>query len=90
MMLERGTPDDWRYKRAATPTQPRSQAIRKNAVGISYLAPPNVLLFKAKHCRPKYEADFQAALPKLDDQDRENLRRWLADLHPGHGWLSQL
>jgi hypothetical protein len=59
--------------------------------GIPYGRPEIVLLFKAKHSdRPKDEADFTAALPKLDQ-----LRRgWLGDalrlVHPGHPWLSRI
>jgi len=90
MMIERGDPSHWSYKRHPELTQPRDQAVRKTAEGIRYLAPANVLLFKAKHCRPKDEEDFEAALPKLSTKDRACLRQWLAIYHPDHKWLDRL
>ncbi|WP_379071127.1 nucleotidyltransferase domain-containing protein [Mesorhizobium sp. UC74_2] len=66
MMIERGTPDFWVYKRNPSIRVPRAEAIRKNASGIAYLAPAIVLLFKAKHRREKDVLDFRAALPRLD------------------------
>ncbi len=90
MMMDRGTPTMWSYKRHPELQQPRNQAIQTTAEGIRYLAPANVLLFKAKYCRPKDEDDFEAALPKLTTQDRENLCRWLGSYHPEHPWLHRL
>jgi hypothetical protein len=90
MMMERGTRERWVYKRNATIGQPRSEAIRTTAQGIRYLAPANVLLFKAKHHRPKDEQDFQAALPGLTQKEREDLACWLDITHPGHVWIEAL
>ena len=64
--------------------------IEHTADGIPYQCPEVVLLFKAKHARPRDEGDPDAALPLLE-QER---RRWLADalerVHPGHRWLDRL
>lgn len=90
MMLERGTPYVWRYKRAPDLCQARACAVRQTLDGIPYLAPANVLLFKAKHCRAKDEQDFSTALPKLDRFERANLRAWLSELHPNHAWIRRL
>jgi hypothetical protein len=90
MMIERGTPDLWVYKRDQSIHWPRTAAIRKSAAGISYLAPPIVLLFKAKHCRKKDEHDFQAALPHLASDEKADLYQWLKLLHPGHHWIPAL
>jgi len=90
MMLERGTPSHWVYKRDPNIVQARAQAVRTSADGLRYLAPANVLLFKAKHCRAKDQDDFEAALPKLSAKDRACLREWLALAHPGHSWLHHL
>lgn len=55
--------------------------------GIPYQAPEIGLLFKAKHARPKDDADLAALLPALP----VTRRRWLVDAvakaHPGHRWL---
>jgi hypothetical protein len=90
MMIEHGSPEDWVYKRDPSFRLPRSVAIRKTPAGIPYLAPALVLLFKAKYVRTKDTEDFQAALPKLDDRQKADLRNWLEALHPGHQWLSLL
>ncbi|MGL4237572.1 nucleotidyltransferase domain-containing protein [Tabrizicola sp.] len=90
MMLERGTPEFWAYKRDPLIRLPRAAAIRRSAAGISYLAPSIVLLFKAKYHREKDERDFQAALPKLQSNEKADLRRWLEQLHPGHDWIAML
>jgi hypothetical protein len=90
MMLERGAPDVWVYKRESSLQMPRSAAIRTSASGISYLAPAIVLLFKAKQCREKDTQDFHSALTDLLPSERADLRWWLEKLHPGHGWLTAL
>jgi len=90
MMMERGSPNVWVYKREPSIGLPRSAAIRKSSAGISYLAPSIVLLFKAKHRRDKDEDDFQAALPKLEPKEKADLRRWLEQLHPNHAWIAAL
>jgi hypothetical protein len=69
---------------------PYEELIRFTAGGIPYARPEVTLLFKAKHTRPKDEADFKAVLPRLGEAER----RWLADalalVHPGHHWLAEL
>ena len=87
MMMERGTPEFWRYKRPPFFEMPRDEAVLMNSDGIKYLAPPNVLLFKAKHCREKDDLDFKAVFPKLSKEDRSLLYGWLCKAHAGHRWL---
>jgi hypothetical protein len=90
MMIERGTPDVWVYKRHPSIHLPRAAAVRISPAGIPYLAPSIVLLFKAKYCRDKDEDDFQAALPNLEPNEKTDLRRWLEQLHPDHIWIPAL
>jgi hypothetical protein len=63
---------------------------RAHRRGIPYGRPEIVLLYKAKHARPKDDADFAAVLPLLEP----GRRRWLADalelVHPGHRWLAAI
>jgi hypothetical protein len=59
--------------------------------GIPYGRPEIVLLFKARHAsRAKNQADFEAALPRLDVRRREWLRSGLERVHPRHAWIAQL
>jgi hypothetical protein len=58
--------------------------------GIPYLAPEIVLLFKARHDRPKDQGDFTGVLPLLNPGRRAWLAAALARVHPGHPWISEL
>jgi hypothetical protein len=66
------------------------ELIERTDTGIPYLRPDVVLLFKAKHARPKDDGDFEAALPRLAAARREWLREALELVHPGHRWLPEL
>lgn len=90
MMIEPGTDADWVCKRDAAVRRPRAEMVMLTADGIPYLNPSAVLLFKAKYRRPKDEADFEGALPKLARPERLWLRDCLALLHPGHDWIEAL
>ena len=90
MMIERGRTDRWVYKRNSTISQPRDQATYLNDQGIPFLAPANVLLFKAKHTRDKNVQDFDRVLPHLRPHEKVLLRRWIASEHLVHPWLAQL
>lgn len=58
-----------------------------SAEGTPYLAPEIVLLFKAKHARPKDAADLRTMLPALDERQLGWLRACMLRVHPGHDWL---
>lgn len=90
MMIEPGTPETWIYKRDNAITRPRSEMVALSGRGVPYLRPPAILLFKAKHIRPKDELDFSNAIPRLDPADRKWLRDCLVRLHPGHAWIERL
>lgn len=62
----------------------------RGVLGVRYLQPEIVLLFKAKHLRAKDRADFEATLPLLDSDRRAWLRAALERVHPGHSWLTRL
>jgi len=90
MMIEPGTVDTWSYKRATEIERPRIEMTLMTCDGIPHLNPAAVLLFKAKHQRPKDEEDFERAFPKLAPTDRRWLRTCLDRLHPGHDWALRL
>jgi hypothetical protein len=82
--------DTWVCRRDASIRLPYDRVIDRTADGIPYGRPEIVLLYKAKHTRPKDDDDFAAALPHLDSEQRS----WLVDalelVHPGHRWLGAL
>jgi hypothetical protein len=82
--------DTWICRRDQTIRLPYSDIIRHTRNGIPYLAPELVLLFKAKHARPKDQADFDATVPHMTPAQRETLAELLARAHPGHRWLGAL
>jgi hypothetical protein len=55
--------------------------------GVRYLAPEIALFFKARHRRPKDEADLAAAWPLLSEEQRSWLLEAIAATLPDHPWL---
>jgi hypothetical protein len=80
----------WVCRRDETISMPYEQIIRRTEAGVPYLVPEIVLLFKAKHSRPKDQADFAGALPLLTPEATSWLRWALERVHPGHAWISAL
>jgi GNAT superfamily N-acetyltransferase len=88
--LEAGDRDTWVCHRDARVRVAMNEAVARSDDGIPYLRPEFVLLGKAKHRRPKDEADLAAVLPRLT----HGARRWLAEalelVHPGHPWIDRV
>lgn len=82
--------DTWICRRDEALRMPYAELIEHTADGIPFGRPEVVLLYKAKHTRPKDDADFAAALPHLDASRRRWLRDALDLVHPGHRWRAQL
>jgi hypothetical protein len=80
----------WICRHDETIRLPYSEIIHHSAEGIPYLAPELVLLFKAKHARPKDRADFEETIPHMTPAQRQTLAELLARAHPGHRWLADL
>lgn len=90
ILFDRSAGEEWIYRRDEHVRMQLSKAIRFNPAGIPYLAPEIVLLYKAKNPRERDEADFGAALPKLDNNARHWLSAALARTAPDHPWLKRL
>lgn len=80
----------WICRRDETIRLPYSKIIQHTPGGIPYLAPELVLLFKAKHARPKDQADFDRTIPHMTSAQRRTLAELLVRVHPGHHWLAKL
>jgi hypothetical protein len=80
----------WICRRDPSIRRPYAEVLRTTEEGIPYLAPECVLLFKAKHGRPKDEADLETLLPLLDASARDWLADALAVVHPGHPWIDRV
>jgi len=79
--------DTWICRRDPTITMPWSAVADTSADGTPYLVPEVVLLFKAKHARPKDLADLKTVLPSLNAVQRAWLRASIEQVHPRHDWL---
>ena len=90
LMIVDAHAEQWRFRRMPAIGRPIATLGGITVEGIPYLAPEIQLLYKAKGCRPKDEADFVQTLPALDQERRLWLRNALALAHPNHPWLSQL
>lgn len=86
VMLDPADETTWVCHRDGRVRRPLAEAVGRTADGIPYLRPEIVLLLKARHVRPKDEADFAACLPLLDAAARAWLREALAALEPDSPW----
>ncbi|SDT04037.1 nucleotidyltransferase domain-containing protein [Actinoplanes derwentensis] len=82
--------DTWICRRDETIRFPYRDIIDHTEQGIPYLVPELVLLFKAKHTRPKDQVDFERTVPHLTADRRARLAGLLVRVHPGHRWLADL
>lgn len=80
----------WICRRDATIRLAYDEIIRRTPDGIPYLTPELVLLFKARHTRPKDQADFEETVPHMTPAQRAALAGLLARAYPGHRWLANL
>jgi hypothetical protein len=82
--------DTWICRHDETIRLPHAEIIRHTDDGIPYLTPELVLLFKAKHARPKDQNDFAGTLPHLTPAQRKTLAELIAHVYPDHAWLKDL
>ncbi len=82
--------DKWVYRRDPRVTLPRSEIGGQASFGPPFLAPEIVLLFKAKHFRPKDETDFACVMAQLPESGKHWLRGALQTAHPECPWLESL
>jgi len=90
VMIEPGNATTWIYRRDESLRAPREFMVATTRDGIPYLGPHGVLLFKAKHQRPKDEADFDRCLPVMHDDAKSWLATSLDRMHPNHPWIARL
>jgi hypothetical protein len=89
LMLDEADGDTWEFRRNALITRPLQSLVWRKG-GVPYLAPEVQLLYKAATQSPKNEADFRAALPKLNQYQRMWLTAALDVAHPSHPWIERL
>ncbi|MFQ6013402.1 MAG: nucleotidyltransferase domain-containing protein [Thermoplasmata archaeon] len=90
VLLNESTGGVWRFRRKMEIARPLSKMGHLSPVGIPYLAPEIVLLYKAKKPGEVDESDFRLARPSLADEASDWLRISIEACYPEHPWLSQL
>lgn len=81
--------ETWAFKRDRRIRLPLADILWSRD-GVTYLRPEIQLLHKARGLRAVDQADFDAALTRLEPERRDWLRAALELAHPGHPWIAAL
>ncbi len=90
ILLNETTGNLWQYRRDQRVTRGLSEIGLQSRMGIPFLRPEIVLLYKARNPRGRDGDDFRQASRMLGDDSRAWLRSALEVCHPGHPWLPLL
>lgn len=90
ILLNESSLFEWRFRRNLDIVRPLSVIGLNSDIGVPFLAPEIVLLYKAKNPRSKDEDDFNHVCGLLNEERRVWLKQAIAACHPGHYWLAKL
>jgi len=90
IMLEAVNGEEWVYRREPRVRRSFADIFRRSQCGLRYLAPEVQLLYKSKSPRPRDNADFRSAMPRLSEFARGWLREALVTASPGHAWVAEI
>lgn len=80
--------DTWLISRDPLIKVSLGDAVAMSRWGLPTVVPEVLLVFKARDLRRRDKLDFQALLPRLDQQQRDWLRHAISLM--GHPWMSEL
>ncbi|MHA2273863.1 MAG: nucleotidyltransferase domain-containing protein [Candidatus Hodarchaeales archaeon] len=80
----------WVFRRDHRIVLPFSKIGLVSPLGIPYLCPEIVLLYKTKYRKKKDYFDFEKIVSHLDDEGRQWLRSAIEIHSPSHPWLERL
>lgn len=78
--------NEWIYRRDLRISKSLNTTYSYTELGIPYLNPEIVLLFKTSHTREKDNQDFESVIKRIDDKEREWLSKSLKLYNPNHKW----
>lgn len=90
ILLNEAKEDNWVFRRDPRITLPLSKMGLVSPLGIPYLCPEIVLLYKAKYLKRKDDLDFENVINFLDGEGRQWLRSAIEIHSPSHPWLKRL
>ncbi len=90
VLLNETKDNDWMFRRDLRISYPLNLVWSYSDVGIPYLNPEIVLLYKAKNTREKDHQDFLTINDYLDNGKRQWLRNALELHEPEHNWIQFL
>ena len=90
ILLDECSQSEWRFRRNLDIARPLSMIPLRTDIGIPFLAPEIVLLYKAKNPRSKDEDDFYRVCRLLDEERQVWLKQAITVCYPRHHWLTKL
>jgi len=90
VLLNETDGEEWLFRRNAKVTKPLSKLSLTSKLGMKFLRPEVVLLYKSKNPRLKDEQDFEAVAEHLDTEGKEWLKNVLTVCYSEHHWLQSL
>jgi Aminoglycoside-2''-adenylyltransferase len=89
ILLDECVENEWRFRRNLNISRPLSKIRLLSDIGVPFLAPEIVLLYKAKNPRCKDEDDFNRVRRLINHERRVWLQHAIATCHSGHHWLAE-
>jgi hypothetical protein len=90
ILLNESSGEKWKFRRNPEIARPLTMIGLYSDIGVPFLRPEIVLLYKAKNPRIQDEDDFNSVRGLLDEGCRSWLRQAIEACYPGHAWLKAL
>jgi hypothetical protein len=89
-LLNESNETDWIFRRKPEVRRSLNKVQLVSSVGVKFLCPEIVLLYKSTNPQPKDEQDFLAVVEYLDNEQKVWLRDAIKVCNPEHHWLRSL
>lgn len=90
VLLNETDGDRWLFRRNLKITKPVSKFYMTSKLGMKFLCPEIVLLYKSKNPRTKDEKDFKVVVECLNIDSKAWLKNALTTCYDEHHWLQRL
>lgn len=90
VLLNEFNGEKWLFRRNSKVTTPLPKLSLTSNLGIKFLRPEIVLLYKSKNPRLKDEQDFKTVVDRLNEDSKKWLKNALSICYYEHHWLENL